>query len=67
MRNHHSNLLPESTSPRQTCHRRGVASAEYVLVVSTFCVVGGAVMAWSMDLMQAAYELIAGWVAWPFL
>jgi hypothetical protein len=54
-------------SKESVIHRRGVASAEYILVVSTLCVGGGAIMLWSMDLMQSAYELIAGWVSWPFL
>jgi len=47
--------------------RCGAASPEYLLIIVTSIFIIAAIMAVSKDLLQAAYELIAGWVSWPFL
>ncbi|MBD3674320.1 MAG: hypothetical protein HUJ26_12415 [Planctomycetaceae bacterium] len=58
---------------QRTCHgnagssRRGVSSAEYVLALSTMIAISATLLIWTRDLLNAVYELISGWVAWPFL
>lgn len=58
---------------RRTTHihadfsRRGVSSAEYVLALSVMIFISTVLLIWSRDLLNAVYELISGWVAWPFL
>jgi len=47
--------------------RRGVSSLEYVLVLGVMIIISSVLLLWFRDLLQSVYELISGWVAWPFL
>lgn len=53
--------------PETGAHCRGLASADYVLVIGVVFLLGGLSLVLSSNIMVLAYDMICALVSWPFL